>query len=126
MQRLTAGKPLRSTGRMSVSQLAIEADVPRWHLTHQHVDLKELFQAQVKTAQSTPAAFARDLSNFEKLKAKHAKLVESYAELEAQVTFYAAVINTMALEKAAGDQKATLTDLEARRRRAPRSADDPD
>lgn len=125
MQRLTAGQPLRSTGRMSVSQLAVEADLPRWHLTHQHVDLKELFQAQVKAAQSTPAAFARDLSDLEKLKGQHAKLVASYAELEAQVAFYAAVINTLALEKDAAQHKAPLTDLEARRQRAPRPADDP-
>ncbi|KAA2253887.1 hypothetical protein F0L68_31955 [Solihabitans fulvus] len=46
----------------NVSQLAVEAGVPRWHLTHQHVDLKELFQARVKAADSTPAAFAGDLS----------------------------------------------------------------
>ncbi|WP_231963881.1 hypothetical protein [Mycobacterium adipatum] len=44
MDRLLEGKPLRSSGRLNVSQLAIEADVPRWHLTHQHVDLKEMFQ----------------------------------------------------------------------------------
>jgi hypothetical protein len=35
--RLLAGTPLRSTGRLSVSQLAVEADVGRWHLTHQHL-----------------------------------------------------------------------------------------
>jgi len=128
MRRLMAGKPLRSTGRLSVSQLAVEAGLPRWHLTHQHVDLKELFQAQVKAAQSTPAAFARDLSEYEQLKARHAKLVERYAELEDQVAFYAAVINTMALEKATADGTAPTADLEARRRRrlASRSADDPD
>jgi hypothetical protein len=39
-ERLLAGTPLRSTGRLSVSQLAIEAGVARWHLTHQHTDLR--------------------------------------------------------------------------------------
>ncbi|MEV5350756.1 hypothetical protein [Streptomyces achromogenes] len=37
MDRLLAGTPLRSSGRLSVSQLAIEAGVKRWHLTHQHL-----------------------------------------------------------------------------------------
>ena len=35
--RLLADTPLRSTGRLSVSQLAVEAGVGRWHLTHQHL-----------------------------------------------------------------------------------------
>ena len=33
MNRMFAGNPQRSTGRLNVSQLAIEAAVPRWHLT---------------------------------------------------------------------------------------------
>ncbi|MFE2558307.1 hypothetical protein ACFXGT_20215 [Streptomyces sp. NPDC059352] len=54
MDRLLAGTPLRSTGRLSVSQLAVEASVKRWHLTHQHLDLKELFQARVKAQGKHP------------------------------------------------------------------------
>ncbi len=54
MDRLLDGTPLRSTGRMSVSQLAVEAGVERWHLTHQHVDLKELFQALSEGRQQHP------------------------------------------------------------------------
>ena len=54
MDRLLAGEPLRSSGRLSVSQLAVEAGVGRWHLTHQHVDLKELFQARCVTPTVPP------------------------------------------------------------------------
>ncbi len=43
--------------RLNVSQLAIEAAVPRWHLTHQHVDLKEMFQARIRSEGTTPAPF---------------------------------------------------------------------
>lgn len=68
MDRLLAGTPLRSTGRLSVSQLAVEAGVGRWHLTHQHLDLKEQFQARVASAANTPAAFTSRLSEFENLK----------------------------------------------------------
>lgn len=43
MDRLLDGAPQQSEGRLSVSQLAAEAGVKRWHLTHQHTDLKDLF-----------------------------------------------------------------------------------
>ncbi|MDO0909878.1 hypothetical protein QQM39_03070 [Streptomyces sp. DT2A-34] len=52
INRLFAGTPQRSNGRLNVSQLAIEADVKRWHLTHQHPDLKDLFQAQAARAEA--------------------------------------------------------------------------
>ncbi|MFE5592298.1 hypothetical protein [Streptomyces sp. NPDC056549] len=67
MDRRLAGTPLRSTGRLSISLLSIEADVKRWYLTHQHLDLKELFQARVKAQGSTPDAFAKELSEHEAL-----------------------------------------------------------
>ncbi|OEJ29053.1 hypothetical protein AS594_36235 [Streptomyces agglomeratus] len=49
MNRLFAGTPQRSNGRLNISQLAIEANVKRWHLTHQHPDLRQFFQT--KTAE---------------------------------------------------------------------------
>lgn len=110
--RLLAGKPLRSTGRLSVSQLAVEAGIGRWHLTHQHTDLKEMFQARAKSA----AATARQLSETEQ-HAKHAKLAEHCAELEEQLARYAAVINLLLLEKAAADGTAPVVALEIRRQR---------
>ncbi|MGW2463114.1 hypothetical protein ACWC2M_29520 [Streptomyces sp. NPDC001761] len=100
MDRLLAGAPLRSIGRLSVSQLAIEAGVKRWHLTHQHLDLKDLFEARVRTAAATPQAFAKRLSELEQLKAKHAKLLEHCAELEERLQTYASVINLLVLENA--------------------------
>ncbi|MFE1408589.1 hypothetical protein ACFW5D_34380 [Streptomyces sp. NPDC058770] len=101
MDRLLAGTPLRSSGRLSVSQLAIEADVKRWHLTHQHLDLKELFQARVKTQNGTPEAFSRKLSEHEQLKKKYADLRQHCADLEERLQVYAAAINLLALENAA-------------------------
>jgi AcrR family transcriptional regulator len=111
-ERLFAGTPLRSTGRMSVSQLAVEAGVARWHLTHQHTDLKEMFQARFKAAGTD----ARQLSETEQLKARNAKLTEHCAELEEQLARYAAVINLLLLEKAAAD-KAPVASLGASRQR---------
>ncbi len=115
MDRLLAGDPLRSTGRLSVSQLAVEAGVERWHLTHQHVDLKELFQAKVRNADGAPAAFARRLSDYEKLKADHAKLVVHCTELEQRLELYATVINVLSLELDATRNKKSVTRIDARR-----------
>ncbi|MFJ9707941.1 hypothetical protein [Streptomyces sp. NPDC101234] len=101
MDRLLAGTPLRSTGRLSVSQLAIEADVKRWHLTHQHLDLKELFQARAKAQDSTPEAFSKKLSEHEALKKKYDELRQHTADLEERLRVYAAAVNLLALENAA-------------------------
>lgn len=115
MDRLLAGEPLRSTGRLSVSQLAVEAGVERWHLTHQHVDLKELFQAKVRNADGAPAAFARRLSDYEKLKSDHAKLLAHCAELEERLETYATVINVLSLEQDAARHKKAVTRIGTRR-----------
>jgi hypothetical protein len=115
--RLLAGTPLRSTGRLSVSQLAIEAGVARWHLTHQHLDLKEQFQARVKNAEHTPAAFTRRLNELENLKAVHAKLISHCTELEERLQVYATVINVLSLEREAADRVGRVADIHVRRLR---------
>ncbi|MDJ0363221.1 hypothetical protein [Rhodococcus sp. H29-C3] len=46
MQRLFAGTPLRSSGKLDIVSLAQEAGVKRNKLTHRHTDLKDLFYAQ--------------------------------------------------------------------------------
>ncbi|GAA3372277.1 hypothetical protein GCM10017744_103160 [Streptomyces antimycoticus] len=62
INRLLAGTPHRSNGRLNVTQLAIEAGVKRWHLTHQHTDLKDRFQAEAarEEAKRTKAAQTGD------------------------------------------------------------------
>jgi hypothetical protein len=114
MDRLLAGTPLRSTGRLSISQLAVEAGVGRWHLTHQHLDLKEQFQARVKNTRQTPAAFTQRLSEFENLKAVHAKLVAHCTELEERLLVYATVINVLSLEKEVANTTARVADIHTR------------
>lgn len=115
MDRLLEGKPLRSTGRLSVSQLAVEAGLERWRLTHQHTDLKELFQARVKATRAAAAAI--EPTDYDKLKEKHADLQAHCAELEEQVKLYASVINLLTLEKNAATSKSPVTDLDTGRQR---------
>ncbi|MET7619991.1 hypothetical protein [Streptomyces sp. NPDC005408] len=101
MERLLAATPLRSSGRLSVSQLAVEAGIKRWHLTHQHLNLQVLFEARVKGAATTPKAFAKSLTEYEQLKDRHTKPIKHCAELEERLQTYAAAINLLALENAA-------------------------
>ncbi len=101
MDRLLAGIPLRATGRLSVSQLAIEAGVKRWQLTHRHLDLKEQFQARVKATVSQPAVSCRCGSDVPRLRAERAALLKQVADLEQRLQLYATVINTLACENAA-------------------------
>jgi AcrR family transcriptional regulator len=96
MDRLLDGTPQQSEGRLSVSQLAAEAGVKRWHLTHQHTDLKDLFQARVRQSQSGQAASA-----YEELKAKYAGLQRHCSALEDRLQLYATTINALTQENAA-------------------------
>jgi hypothetical protein len=101
INRLLAGTPHRSQGRLNVSQLAVEANVKRWHLTHQHTDLKERFQAEVSRAQTKQAAALRSADDYDDLKRKHAELRQHCRHLESRLEIYAAALNQLALENAA-------------------------
>lgn len=54
MRRLLAGKPLQSSGDLTVVALADEAGLRRNKLTHKHTDLKDLFYAEVKARNGIP------------------------------------------------------------------------
>ena len=56
MDRLLAGTPLRSDGKLTIVSLAAEADVRRYVLTHKHTDLKDRFYARVRAQDSVPAS----------------------------------------------------------------------
>ncbi|MFD4661506.1 hypothetical protein ACFWP2_38520 [Kitasatospora sp. NPDC058444] len=101
MNRLLAGTPQQSNGRLNVTQLAIEAGLKRWHLTHQHPDLKDLFQEQVIKDEAKRRSQARSADAFEELKIKHADLQAHCRELEARLNTYATALNLLALENAA-------------------------
>ncbi|MEV0536200.1 hypothetical protein [Kitasatospora sp. NPDC050463] len=101
MNRLLAGTPQRSNGRLNVTQLAIEADLKRWHLTHQHPDLKDLFQQRITKDEAKRRTHLKSADAFEELKTKHADLQAHCRELEARVSTYATALNLLALENAA-------------------------
>lgn len=98
MNRLFAGTPKRSTGRLNVSQLAIEADIQRWHLTHQHQDLKELFQARVATEETKRITHVRGQDEHQELRKKYTELQAHARFLEERLQLYATAVNLLSLE----------------------------
>lgn len=115
MDQLLEGKPLRSSGRLNVSQLAIEADVPRWHLTHQHVDLKEMFQERIRKHGTTPDTRRRTAHAYEDLQRAHRSLQARCNELEEQNKLYANVIQVLSTDRATGDRPLRVPSITTRR-----------
>ncbi|MEU7292865.1 hypothetical protein AB0A76_06610 [Streptomyces exfoliatus] len=101
INRLLAGTPHRSNGRLNVTQLAIEADLKRWHLTHQHTDLKDRFQEAVVRAEAKRAASSKVADAYEDLKRENADLRQHVRHLESRLEIYATALNRLALEHAA-------------------------
>lgn len=100
INRLLAGTPHRSNGRLNVTQLAIEADVKRWHLTHQHTDLKDRFQEEVSRAEAKRAASAKVADAYEDLKQENTELRQHVRHLEGRLEIYAAALDLLAREHA--------------------------
>jgi hypothetical protein len=96
--RLLDGTPLRSTGELTVVQLAAEANVKRWLLTHKHRDLAEQFQARVHLLAGDPPPVAALKTKIRELEEANARLSAADAEQRTQIEFYAHVINELSTE----------------------------
>jgi hypothetical protein len=96
--RLLAGTPLRSTGELTVVQLAVEAGVKRWLLTHRHRDLAEQFQARAKAVGGDPPQVQRLKARLQALKQRNAELRAENVTSQALVHYYATVINELSVE----------------------------
>jgi hypothetical protein len=59
MDRLIEGRSLHSDGQLTVTSLALEAEVKRWILTHRHTDLRDEFVARVESNGEIPEAFKK-------------------------------------------------------------------
>jgi hypothetical protein len=93
IQRLLAGTPSRSTGALTVLQLAAEAGVKRWVLTHKHPDLRKAFEDQRQAANGVPAAYQHlhgQIADLEaanqRLRADNAERVDTYAQVIRELT----------------------------------------
>ncbi|MFJ3932655.1 hypothetical protein [Streptomyces sp. NPDC090029] len=127
MDRLLTGRPKRSTGCLNISQLAIEADVKRWQLTHRHTDLRDLFQTRARQTEDSRSTHQRNAQELEELRRRHKDLQRHCAELEQRVHAYATAVNLMALEyEALTEQKISARVLPLPSRRPPHATDSND
>ncbi|MDQ1022291.1 hypothetical protein [Streptomyces afghaniensis] len=100
IQRLLDGRPTRSTGALTTLQLAAEAGVKRWVLTHKHVDLKEEFVRRKSEANGIPPAFQHLRARARAIDAEAAAqaLREDNDRLRERVAVYAQVIHELRTE----------------------------
>jgi chromosome segregation ATPase len=97
-QRLLAGRPERSTGALTVLQLAAEAGVKRWVLTHKHPDLKTEFEQRREAVNGVPTAYQTLAAKTTDLAAANHRLREENADLRHRVDAYAQAIYRLSRE----------------------------
>jgi hypothetical protein len=97
-RRLLAGTPTQSTGALTVLQLAAEAGVKRWVLTHKHPDLRQAFEDQRRAANGIPPAFQHLHGRIADLEAANRRLRADNTELTERVDTYAQVIRELSNE----------------------------
>jgi len=99
IDRLIDGRPERSTGALTVLQLAAEAGVKRWVLTHKHPDLKTEFEQRRDAISSVPAAYRGLAARVTDLEAANHRLRGENAELRQRVDAYAQTIRRIATQR---------------------------
>lgn len=95
MDRLLNGTPVRSTGSLTALQLAAEAGVKRWILTHKHTDLKDDFLRRAQEAGKLPPAFQHLQDRITDLEAENRRLRDEKRDLKQRNDLYAMVINEL-------------------------------
>lgn len=95
MQRLLDGTPQRSTGALSVLQLAAEAGIKRWLLTHKHTDLADEFRCRVEALGPIPSASTNLEQQARDAQEANQELRVQNRQLRAQVTAYARIIHEL-------------------------------
>jgi hypothetical protein len=98
MQRLLAGKPLRSSGELTIVALAAEAGLKRNKLTHKHVDLKDLFNAERRACDGVPDSELRFRDEITALTKKIKALKEERDQYRTASETYARAIHVLTIE----------------------------
>lgn len=98
MERLLAGKPIRSNGALTIVCLAEEAGLKRHLLTHRHTDLRDEFYARVKAQGKIPDSELALRARIAELTDVVAKLRVDNRALVGQVTSLRRMNNVLAVE----------------------------
>lgn len=98
MTRLLDGVPIRSDGKLTISSLAVEADVKRWILTHRHLDLQDEFRSRVTAHGGDPEPARQLKARVEELKVGNARLRAELREAKATCSLLERLVAVEALE----------------------------
>ncbi|WP_239396374.1 hypothetical protein [Frankia sp. CiP3] len=98
MERLFAGRPLRSSGSLDIVTLAEEAGVKRNKLTHKHTDLKNLFYAERKARAATPERELKLREEIAALKGANSALREERDRYRVASETFARAIHILTVE----------------------------
>lgn len=98
MQRLLAGKPLRSSGSLDIVTLAEEAGLKRNKLTHKHTDLKDQFYAERRSRDGVPNNEIKLRDEVAALQDKIKNLREERDDYRAASETFARAMNVLTVE----------------------------
>ena len=110
MRRLLDGKPIRSPGDLTVSDLATESGVMRWKFYQRYPDLRDEFLAQAAAQDHTPAAAVALMKENAELTDLHEKDRAKVQLAAADIKRLACVVQVLALENAQLEERLTSTD----------------
>ncbi|BCK56205.1 hypothetical protein [Nocardia wallacei] len=108
MERLLTGTAYRSTGALSIMQLAAEAGVKRWLLTHKHTDLAQEFRHRARGDTDAPTVLHRLEQRARTAEESNRVLQEQNSQLRAQLAVYAQVIHELRSERTRETDRARL------------------
>ena len=100
MERLLAGDPAYSDGKLTVKSLAVEARLDRSRLTQVHTDLKDEFYARRDAQGSVPEAMSTLMEENATLKQRHEEDRAEVRQAAADMARIACVVQVLALENA--------------------------
>jgi uncharacterized membrane protein YccC len=98
MDRLLAGAPLHSDGKLTVKSLAEEAQLKRWLLTHKHTDLQEEFRSKVEQQGAVPRAVQEALDEIRALRERLARTSADLAVERETVKRLERVVHVLTLQ----------------------------
>ncbi len=98
MQRLLAGKPLQSSGELTIVTLAAEAGLKRNKLTHKHTDLRDLFNAERRARLGIPDSELKLREQIDQLKGRVTELRAERDDYRAANETYARAIHVLTVE----------------------------
>ncbi|MGR3869459.1 hypothetical protein ACUXZZ_12790 [Streptomyces graminifolii] len=99
--RLLAGTPLYSSGKLTILDLAEEAQVKRWLLTHKYpTTLMAKYQAEFKAAQHKSEPVKKAEAEIDKLREDLSRVRKEKRQLADLLGTYAVMIEQLARERA--------------------------